>query len=89
MEGVFKIKLCRPLDPIEFQKRFCNDFAPNFDACSAPFVSKGRLQTALGPVPGLQAALFGTTWDARDIGRQSTSSGGPIWSLPGPPKVSI
>ena len=89
MGGVFKIKLCRPLDPIEFQKRFCNDFAPDFDACSAPFASKRRLQTGLGPVPGLQAALFGTTWDARDIGRQSTNSGGPILSLPGPPKVSI
>ena len=89
MGGVFKIKLCRPLDPIEFQKRFCNDFAPDFDASSAPFVSIGRLQTALGTVPGLQAALFGTTWDARDIGQKSTSSGGPIWSLPGPPKVSI
>ena len=89
MRGVVKIKLCRPLDPIEFQKRFCNDFAPDFDACSAPFASKRRLQTGLEPVPELQAALFGTTWDARDIGQKSTSSGGPIWSLPGPPKVSI
>ena len=71
MRGVVKIKLCRPLDPIEFQKRFCNDFAPNFDACSAPFASKRRLQTGLEPVPELQAVLFGSTWDARDSGQKN------------------
>ena len=39
MEGVFKIKLCRPLDPTEFQKRFWSDFAPIFEPFRGQFVA--------------------------------------------------
>ena len=39
MEGVFEIKLCRPLDPTEFQKRFWSDFAPIFEPFRDQFVA--------------------------------------------------
>ena len=39
MGGVFKIKLCRHLDPTEFQKRFWSDFAPIFEPFRDQFVA--------------------------------------------------